>query len=199
VHDVAPVGRGETQRDLARDVERAPDPERTPSDLRAEVLALDELEREVDGAVVQLSEVHRRHDVRVVDVGRRRGLALEPRDDLRVLRVLRVEHLHGERLPHHHVLRRVHAPDPAAPEQRIEPISPAEHLADERIALLLRLRHVRTVLFITMGSPHLTARVAGARWGGAPPCRNTAPNPDSGELFHRALLRRQDQVGALRA
>jgi hypothetical protein len=66
--------------------------------------AVDELEREEVGAVVELTEVGRRGDVLVDDVGARDGLALEARNDIgaRVRDI--VQELDRHRLAHVDVL-----------------------------------------------------------------------------------------------
>ncbi len=127
VHDVPRVRSGEASRDLARDVQGAPNLERAPRDLGAQILSFDELEREVHRAVVELGEVHRLHDVRVLDVGSGGRLALEAREELGVLRVLGVHDLHGERLLHEHVLSAVNAPHPATTEQHLEAVALSEN------------------------------------------------------------------------
>jgi hypothetical protein len=116
-------------------VEGAPRREGSAGDLRTEILALDELEREVHGAVLQLSEIGRRDDVRVLDIGGGDRFALEPRHELDALHVLGVHDLHGERLVHEHVLGAVDTPHRPAPEQHVESVAPTEHASEPRIAL----------------------------------------------------------------
>ena len=94
MHDAQRVRAPERARDLPGDVHRAPELEPALVDDLAQAAALDELEDQEERTVLELSEVGGRGDVRVIDVGRGHGLALEARDDLGHPAHLGVEHLH---------------------------------------------------------------------------------------------------------
>jgi hypothetical protein len=73
-------------------------------------LALQVLHHEVELALRRVAEVRDVHDVLVPDLIDRLGLGDEPRDDVGILRQLRVDRLHGDLLPDDRVLRQVHHP-----------------------------------------------------------------------------------------
>ena len=68
------------------------------SDHPQEVLAVEELHRDVEQALFVLAEVEDPHGVRVIEPRRGLGLSLEARGEGRVLGVLRVHHLEGHDL-----------------------------------------------------------------------------------------------------
>jgi hypothetical protein len=133
MHDVERVGAGQGRRDLTSNVQRAFDTQRPGGDLIAQVFALNVLEDEKYRAIAQLTEISRGGDIRVIDVGRRHGLALEALHDFRHRRQLAVQHLDRETFAHEHVLGGIDAPHPALTEQRIDAIAVGEHGADTRI------------------------------------------------------------------
>jgi len=101
-------------------------------DRPAQALARDVLEHEKEGAVVELAEVGRVHDVRVLDARRGQRLALEAGDDFRQTAHLGVKHLHREALPHVGVLGLVDRAHPALTEQLLDTVAPAQGRADQR-------------------------------------------------------------------
>ena len=123
----------ERARDLPRDVDRATELEAALGDDLAQAASLDVLEHQKERAVVELAEVGRRGDVRVVDVRRRHRLALEARDDLGQAAHLRVQHLHREALAHVGVLGLVDRAHPALADEPLDEVAPAEGRADERL------------------------------------------------------------------
>jgi hypothetical protein len=73
---------------------------------------------------------------------RRGRFALEPRDSVAVLAVVRVEHLDRDRARDLQVLRAVHARHPAAADDPIDPIPAIEHgAALERVIRQGGCRH----------------------------------------------------------
>ena len=126
--------------DLARDMERSPELEPAERDHLSEALALDELEREEERAVLELAEVGRGDDVRVIDVRRCHRLTLEAGDDLRLARHLGVEHLDRHALAHERVLGLVHRAHAAFTEEALDPVALADHGADQRLRARLGRR-----------------------------------------------------------
>ena len=112
-------------------MERAPERERArrPS-VVAQALAFDVLEHEEERAVLELAEVGRGGDVRVLDVRGGHRLALEARDDLGHARHLGVEHLDRDALAHERVLGRVDRAHAALAEERVDAVAIREDHPD---------------------------------------------------------------------
>src|SRR5262249_22936361 len=81
-------------------------------------------------------------DVRMVELGRRLGLALEAARDLFQPPELGVQELERQLLFEHHVLDAIHGAHPAAAERRDHPVAVRHDAADERVALRRGLRSV---------------------------------------------------------
>ena len=126
--------------DLARDMERSSELEPPGGDHLTEALALHELEREEERAVLELAEVRRRDDVRMIDVRRCHRFPLEARDDLRLAGHLRVEHLDRHALAHERVLGLVHRAHAALTEEALDLVAIADRAADERLRTRLGRR-----------------------------------------------------------
>ena len=104
-----------------------------------EVRSVEELHHEVGGAVGQRAEVRDVDDVLVTDGGRALGLLAEARDDLLVLRHVRTEDLHRERLAQHDVLAEVDETHAAFTEHALDEVAAVDGGPDEWVVVALGL------------------------------------------------------------
>ena len=121
VHDADVVCARQAGRDLPRDANGPRGLDRRVEQL-AEARPGDVLQHEEEGPLRRPPEVGRGHHVRMIDVGRSDGLALEPGDDLRVLGERSVEHLERHALSHVHVLDEVDHAHRALTEGALDPV-----------------------------------------------------------------------------
>jgi hypothetical protein len=96
------------------------------------LLPFDVLEDQEERAVIEISEVGRRSDVGVLDVGGGHGLALEPGDDFGQAAHLRVKDLEGEALVHVGMLGQVDRTHATLADDALDPIAATQNDADER-------------------------------------------------------------------
>jgi len=135
------LGSGESCRDLPRDVQAASERERSARELLAQAAPAHVFESQKDRAIRQATEIDRRRNVRVLDVGGGHGFALEALDHFRHIRPVASQDLDGDLLAQQHVLRRVDSAGAPFADQQFDSIAVREH--DARPHFVGRDRRLR--------------------------------------------------------
>ena len=100
-----------------------------------QALAFDELEHQIERAVLQLTEVTGGHHVRMLDATRGDRFTLEARDDLGEGGHLLVQDLDRHGLAHVHVLGAIDRAHAATADQCFDSVAPGKQGAKQSIAL----------------------------------------------------------------
>jgi hypothetical protein len=140
MNDALRVGVRQPRRDLADQRERAPGRNRAVVDQRAQRRARDVLHHQV-GSAVPHTEVDDRDAVGMGQLAHHPGLALEPREELRVVRKWRMEELDRDELSDGNALGLVDHPHGARRHPLEDAIAVVDELTDPRIARDARVIH----------------------------------------------------------
>ena len=101
-----------------------------------QALALEQLHRDVERAVGRLIEVVRRDRVRVAQVAQHHALATEPRDEVLVLRHLRVQELQRDLATGRELDAAIHRTEAALADLRLDLEAIVEDLVDVDLVAL---------------------------------------------------------------
>lgn len=130
MNDAERVRLPERAGDLSQNAERATDVERTLIHRIAKALSFDEFQNQKERTVVELSEIGRGCDVRMIDVRRCHRFAFEARDDFRQATHLGVKNFHREPLSHVRVLGLIDRAHSAFAEQLFDFVTTAQNRTD---------------------------------------------------------------------
>src|SRR5690606_4258097 len=116
-----------------------------------EVFAEEPLHHEERHTVVEGPHVEGAHDVIALEGGVELRLAHEPRDGLRLVPRLRVEHLQGDHLPELLVARREHGAHASHAEEPLHAVLARDELTDARQTAFPSQRRTKVLLPLTHG------------------------------------------------